>query len=149
VRLRHHNGQIHTIPFGQLSSITNFSRDWITLKFNVRLARDTDVESVRKLVKKVGLEMMQHPEFGKELLQPLKLQGVADIVENALVLRMKFTVRPGKPTWVQREALKRIHRAFTEQGIAFASNAITVQSALPAEAAGAAAAGAAPRSEAA
>ena len=40
---------------------------------------------------------------------------------------MPFTARPGRPTWVQREALKRIHLAFREQGIAFASNAVTVR----------------------
>jgi small-conductance mechanosensitive channel len=150
VRLRHHNGQIHTVPFGQLTSITNFSRDWITLKFNVRLARDTDVELVRKTVKRLGLEMMQEPELGKEFLQPLKLQGVAEIADNALVLRMKFTARPTKPSWVQREALKRIYRVFGEKGIQFASGTITVQAAAatPLEAA-AAAASAAPRSEAA
>ena len=150
VRLRHHNGQIHTVPFGQLTSITNFSRDWITIKFNVRLARDTDVEFVRKTVKKLGLEMMQEPELGREFLQPLKLQGVAEIADNALVLRMKFTARPTKPSWVQREALKRIYRVFTQKGIQFASGTITVQTAVatPAEA-GAAAVSAAPRSEAA
>lgn len=150
VRLRHHNGQIHTIPFGQLTSITNFSRDWITLKFNVRLARDTDIELVRKTVKRIGLEMMQEPELGKEFLQPLKLQGVAEIADNALVVRMKFTARPAKPSWVQREALKRIYRVFGEKGIQFASGTITVQTApaTPLEAA-AAAASASPRSEAA
>jgi moderate conductance mechanosensitive channel len=153
VRLRHHNGQVHTIPFGQLTSITNFSRDWQTVKFNVRLARDTDVEVVRKTVKKIGMEMMQHPELGKELLQPLKLQGVADIADNALVVRLKFTARPTKPSWVQREALKRVYKVFGEKGIEFASSTITVQSAgtgpLPADAAGAAASSAVPRSEAA
>ncbi len=153
VRLRHHNGQVHTIPFGQLTSITNFSRDWQTVKFNVRLARDTDVETVRKTVKKIGMEMMQNPELGKELLQPLKLQGVADIQDNALVVRMKFTARPTKPSWVQREALKRVYKVFGEKGIEFASSTITVQSAgggpLPQEALGAAAASATPRSEAA
>ena len=151
VRLRHHNGQVHTVPFGQLTSITNFSRDWQTVKFNVRLARDTDVEVVRKTVKKIGMEMMQHPELGKELLQPLKLQGVADIADNALIVRMKFTARPTKPSWVQREALKRVYKVFGEKGIEFASSTITVQSAgagpLPADAAGAAAS--VPRSEAA
>jgi small-conductance mechanosensitive channel len=147
VQLRHHNGQVHTIPYGQLTSISNFSRDWQTLKFNLRLARDTDIEKVRKVVKQVGLQMMQEPELAKELLQPLKLQGVSEIIENALVVRLKFTARPRKPSWVQREALKRIYKAFGEKGIAFASNAITVQSAgaLPAEAAGAGAAGAASR----
>jgi hypothetical protein len=94
--------------------------------------------------------MMQEPELGREFLQPLKLQGVAEIADNALVLRMKFTARPTKPSWVQREALKRIYRVFTQKGIQFASGTITVQTAVatPAEA-GAAAVSAAPRSEAA
>jgi small-conductance mechanosensitive channel len=151
--LRHHNGQVHTIPFGQLTSITNFSRDWQTVKFNVRLARDTDIELVRKTVKKIGLEMMQTPELAKELLMPLKLQGVADIADNALIVRMKFTARPAKPSWVQREALKRVFKVFGEKGIEFASSTITVQAAgagaLPPEALGGAAASATPRSEAA
>ena len=46
VRLRHQNGQIHTIPFGQLNSISNFSRDWQTVKFNLRLARDACLRSI-------------------------------------------------------------------------------------------------------
>ena len=133
VRLRHQNGQIHTIPFGQLTSISNFSRDWQTVKFNLRLARDSDMERVRKTIKQLGQEMQKDPELGKELLQPLKLQGVAEIADSALVVRLKFTARPLKPSWVQREALKRIHRVFGEKGIEFASNAITVQSAAPAE----------------
>jgi small-conductance mechanosensitive channel len=147
VRLRHQNGQIHTIPFGQLTSISNFSRDWQTVKFNLRLARDSDIEKVRKAVKQLGQQMMQEPELGKELLQPLKLQGVAEIADNALVVRLKFTARPLKPSWVQREALKRIYKVFGDKGIEFASNAITVQSAGPvsAEAAGAGAAGGLPR----
>ena len=144
VRLRHQNGQIHTIPFGQLTSITNFSRDWQTVKFNLRLARDTDLEKLRKTVKQIGQEMMREPELGKEFLQPLKLQGVAEIADSALVVRLKFTARPLKPSWVQRESLKRIYRVFGDRGIEFASNAITVQSGgpratLPELAAGAAA----------
>jgi small-conductance mechanosensitive channel len=128
VRLRHQNGQIHTLPYGQLGAVTNYSRDFSTMKFNLRLARDTDVEKVRKLVKKTGQQMLDDPELGREFILPLKMQGIADIQENALVCRFKFTVRPGKPTLVQREALKRLYRVFTQQGIAFASNAVVVQS---------------------
>lgn len=128
IQLRHQNGQIHTLPFGQLGSVTNFSRDWVTMKFNLRLARDVDVEVVRKTVKRIGQDLLADPELGREFLQPLKLQGIADILENALVLRFKFTVRPGKPTVVQREALKRIVRVFAEKGIAFAANTVFVES---------------------
>ncbi len=147
VRLRHQNGQIHTIPFGQLSAITNYSRDWQTVKFNLRLSRDTDLEQTRKTVKRVGQEMLQDPEFGHEFLLPLKLQGMAEITDSALVVRLKFTVKPSNPSVIQREALKRLHRAFGQDHIEFAAGVITVQPAgalaMPA-AAGAAAAASAP-----
>ena len=129
VRLRHQNGQIHTIPFGQLSSISNFSRDWQTVKFNLRLSRDTDLEKTRKTVKRVGQEMLQDPEYGSEFLLPLKLQGMAEITDSALVVRLKFTVKPSNPSVIQREALKRLHREFAKDGIEFAAGVITVQAA--------------------
>ena len=127
LRVRHQNGQVHTIPYGQLGAVTNFSRDYQTVKFNLRLARNTDVEKVRKLTKKLGQEMMEEPELAKEFIVPFKLQGVADIQENALVCRFKFTARPTKPTWVQRETLKRLYQRFTDEGIEFATNAVVIR----------------------
>ncbi|MGL4442601.1 MAG: mechanosensitive ion channel family protein [Alsobacter sp.] len=127
IKLRHQNGQVHTIPFGQLGQITNFSRDWTTVKFNLKFTRDTDVEKLRKAVKKIGQEMLEDPEMKAEIIEPLKMQGVADILENAIVARFKFTVRPGKPSFIQRDAVKRMVRAFPGLGIEFASATFAVQ----------------------
>ena len=41
VKVRHHNGPLHTIPYGQLGAVTNLSRDFATIKFNLRLERST------------------------------------------------------------------------------------------------------------
>jgi small-conductance mechanosensitive channel len=120
IRMRHQNGQIHTIPFGQLGQITNFSRDWSTLKFNLRLVRDTDLDKLRKVTKKIGQEMLADPEFKNDFLEPLKLQGVAEIADTATVMRFKMTVRPVRPSYVQREAMKRLIAGFKEAGIEFA-----------------------------
>jgi small-conductance mechanosensitive channel len=139
IRLRHQNGQIHTIPFGQLGQITDFSRDWSTVKFNLRFARDTDPEKLRKVTKKVGLAMLEDPEFKDDFLSPLKLQGIADIADNALVMRFKFTVKPIKPTLIQREAVKRLIAAFKDAGVEFASATVAVQTIDSASAAAAAA----------
>ncbi|SED61593.1 Small-conductance mechanosensitive channel [Rhizobiales bacterium GAS188] len=127
IKLRHQNGQLHTVPFGQLGSITNFSRDWITLKFNLRLVRDVDLELVRKTTKKIGAEMMNDPELAPLIIEPLKLQGVADILDNAMVLRFKVTAKPGNPTLVQRQAVKRMIQKFGEVGINFPTSTVTVQ----------------------
>ncbi|HEY6983460.1 mechanosensitive ion channel family protein [Reyranella sp.] len=126
IKLRHQNGQVHTIPFGQLGQITNFSRDWITVKFNLRFARDTDIEKLRKAAKKIGAEMLEVPEIKSEILAPFKMQGVADIIDNALLVRFKFTARPGNPAMIQREAVKRMFKIFPELGIEFAQQGATV-----------------------
>ncbi|QIB35159.1 mechanosensitive ion channel family protein [Ancylobacter pratisalsi] len=128
LKLRHQNGMIHTIPFGQLGQVTNFSRDWTTMKFNLRFTRNTDLEQLRKAVKKIGAEMLEDPELKDEFLTQLKMQGVADIADNALVVRFKFTVRPVKPTVVRREAIKRMVNQLPQQGIQFANNMVPVQS---------------------
>ncbi len=142
LRLRHQNGQVHTIPFGQLGQITNFSRDWTTVKFNLRLARNTDLEKLRRTVKKIGIDMQEDPELKAALLQPLKMQGVDDIADNAMIVRFKFTVKPGQ-TQVQREAIKRMVAAFGPAGIEFANATVAVQTlGAPLDTAGAAAAAA-------
>ena len=126
IKLRHQNGQVHTVPFGQLGQITNFSRDWITVKFNLRFARDTDIEKLRKASKKIGAEIAELPQFKDEILAPFKMQGVADIIENALLIRFKFTARPGNPAAIQREAVKRMFSVFPGMGIEFAKEGAAV-----------------------
>jgi small-conductance mechanosensitive channel len=126
LKLRHRNGQVHTIPVGQLGQITNFSRDWLTVKFNLRFARDTDIEKLRKTAKKIGQEMLEAPEIKSEILAPFKMQGVADIVDNALLVRFKFTARPGNPAMIQREAMKRMFNSFPALGLEFAKEGATV-----------------------
>jgi small-conductance mechanosensitive channel len=131
MKLRHQNGPLHTIPYGQLGAVTNLSRDYATIKFNLRLEPGTDIELVRKTTKQLGLAMQDNPEMAAEIILPLKLQGVAEVADNALVLRFKFTARPVKPSWVQREYLKRIVQAFAEKHIKFASGAMMVQTVPP------------------
>lgn len=128
VRLRHHNGQFHNVPYGQFGAVTNFSRDWITLKFNLRFNRAVDVGRVRKLTKQLGQDLLEDPKLGPEFLVPIKLQGMVDVQENALVLRFKFTVKPTEPSLVRCGAMKRLFQLFNDNGIMFADNAVIVHS---------------------
>jgi moderate conductance mechanosensitive channel len=127
LRLRHQNGQVHVIPFGHIEQVTNFSRDWTTTKFNLRLIHGSDLDKVRKTVKQIGAEMMTDPEIAPEIIQPLKLQGITEIDPGAVIIRLKFTARPAQPTFVYRRALWLIYKRFKERGIEFASNSVVVQ----------------------
>ena len=121
LKLRHQNGQLHIVPFGQVGHITNFSRDWTVVKFNIAFANGTDVELLRKTVKKIGLDMMEEPQFKPILMQPLKMQGVVDIKDNSLIIRFKFMARPKNPSMIQRMAVRRMYDTFPALGIKFAT----------------------------
>jgi small-conductance mechanosensitive channel len=137
LQLRHQSGLIHTIPFGTLSAVTNASRDWATIKFSLRLDRAADIEKARKAIKNIGIEMQSDPEYGEAFLMPLKMQGVDEIADSAIIIRAKFTAKPPMASSIQREALKRIYIAFNNAGIEFASNAVTVRGGGQTEAAAA------------
>ena len=120
LKLRHQNGQLHIVPFGQVGHITNFSRDWTVIKFNLAFAPGTDVELLRRTVKKIGLDLMEEPTLKPILIQPLKMQGVVDIKDSQLIVRFKFMTRPKNPSQVQRLAIRRMYDAFPALGIRFA-----------------------------
>jgi small-conductance mechanosensitive channel len=121
LKLRHQNGQLHIVPFGQVMHITNFSRDWTVVKFNLAFAPGTDVELLRKTVKKIGTDMMEEPAFKPILMQPLKMQGVVDIKDSSLIVRFKFMARPKNPSAIQRMGVRRMYEQLPKVGIQFAT----------------------------
>ncbi|WP_431322916.1 mechanosensitive ion channel family protein [Rhizobium sp. YTU87027] len=121
VRLRHQSGQLHTVPFGQLGQITNFSRDWSTVKFQLSFARHTDLERLRKITKSVGVELMDSPDYKDAILEPLKLKGISDITENALVVSFKLVIRVDTASGIDADAKWRILEACRREGIELSS----------------------------
>ncbi len=131
LQLRHHNGPVHTLPFGEIRHLTNYSRDYAIMKFEIRLPFETDIDKVRKIIKKTGLAMMEDEELGPMMLAPMKSQGVNRMDDSALIVRCKFTAKPGEQFVLRREAYMRIQQALAEAGIHFAPRRVIVESASP------------------
>lgn len=126
-QLRHHSGPLHTIPFGEIKRLTNFSRDWVMMKLPLRLTYDTDVERVRKLIKKLGQQLLEHPDVGHLFLQPLKSQGVYKMEDSAMIIRVKFMTKPGDQFVTRKVVYAMIRELFEKEGIRFASKEVTVR----------------------
>ena len=133
LRLRHPRGMVYTIPFGDISSVTNFSRDYIITKLDFRVPFDTDLEQVRKLVKKkVYQKIMEDPEkLGEKLLGPIKSQGVRELDDSALIVRVKYKTAPGEQFAIRKQVYRLMQEAFQEAGLKFAHRNVTVS--LPPE----------------
>ena len=134
VKLRHPRGMVFTIPFGDMGSVQNFSRDYIITKLDVRVRYDTDIDRIRKIIKRINKELQQNEEIGSKLLGKIKSQGVRQMDDSAMILRVKFKTKPGEQFVVRRELYKRIQESFREQGIEFAYRNVTVY--LPPEVTG-------------
>jgi small-conductance mechanosensitive channel len=126
VRLRHHRGPIFTVPFGDLGAVKNMSRDWVIEKMSINVTYDTYIELARKLVKKIGQELAENPEFKATTLEPLKMQGVDSFGDFAMVLRLKMMTKPGEQFTMKRKALLMIKKAFAENGIKIAVPTVQV-----------------------
>ena len=126
LRLRHHRGALHTIPFGEIQHLTNYSRDWAIMKLEFRVPFDTDLEQVRKIFKKIGQDLIADEELGKDFLDPFKSQGVLQTDDSAFVIRGKFMAKPGRQFLIRRAVFQAVQKAFAEQGIRFADRRVTV-----------------------
>jgi len=126
VKLRHPRGMVFTIPFGDMGAVQNFSRDYIITKLDVRVRYDADVDRIRKIVKKINRELQNNEEIGPVLLSKIKSQGVREMDDSAMILRIKFKTPPGEQFVVRREVYKRIQEHFREEGIEFAHRNVTV-----------------------
>nr|WP_321253120.1 mechanosensitive ion channel family protein [uncultured Ruegeria sp.] len=126
MQLRHHRGPVHTIPYGEIQKLTNFSRDWVIMKLKFTVPFDTDPNKVKKIFKKIGADMMADETHKDGFLQPFKSQGVFDFDDVGMIIRGKFMAKPGKQFTLRKEIFNRVKAAFNENGIDFARREVRV-----------------------
>lgn len=124
--LRHHRGMLQIVPHSELGAITNYMRGGMVVKFNLDFPYDADIDKIRKIIKKVGIAMLEDPVIGDGFIQPVKSQGVREITNSVMTIRVKFTAHPGKHFLIRREAYKRITEALNGKGIYYAHRKVIV-----------------------
>jgi small-conductance mechanosensitive channel len=126
MKLRHPRGQVFTIPFGDVKTVTNFSRDYIITKLDFRVRYDADPDKIRKVIKRINKEIMQNEEIKRVMLSDIKSTGVREMDDSAMILRVKFKTIPGEQWTIRREVYHRVQKAFRDSGIEFAHRNVTV-----------------------
>lgn len=126
LQLRHHQGPVHTIPFGEMKQVTNNSRDWVIVKIKFTVPFGTDTHKIKKLFKVIGAEMKQSA-YADDLIQTFKSQGVYDVDDVGIVIRGKFMAKPGTQWIIRKDVFTRVQKCFEENGIDFARKEVRVQ----------------------
>ena len=65
--------------------------------------------------------------IGDNFIQPLKSQGVIEMQDSAMIIRVKFMTKPGDQWLVRKKVYEEIRELFAREGIKFAHREVTVR----------------------
>ena len=125
MQLRHHQGPIHTIPYGEIQQVTNNSRDWVIMRLKFTFPFETDSDQIKRIFKKIGAEILE-ADYADDLLQTFKSQGVYAVDDVGVVIRGKFMTKPGTQWVIRKDIYNRVQKALDEAGIQFARREVRV-----------------------
>jgi small-conductance mechanosensitive channel len=116
-RLRSSNGEVVTVPNGQIVKVVNLSRDWARAVVDVPVPTTTDVNVVNEILREVGDQAIGDPNLAKLLLDAPSVMGVESLDIDQVNVRVVARTLPGKQFEVGRDLRARIVLAFRRHGL--------------------------------
>ncbi|SAL75943.1 mechanosensitive ion channel protein [Caballeronia arvi] len=117
VRLRDGQGAIHAIPFSQIKTVKNLSRDFAYAVFEVRVPFSADIDEVTQMIREVGADLMADFRYRLEMLGPVEVWGLDRFDPNWMVVKGQIKTRPLQQWSVARAFNLRIKRKMDEAGM--------------------------------
>jgi small-conductance mechanosensitive channel len=115
--LRDLDGILHTIPNGEITTASNYTRDWARVNLDVPVAYGEDLDHVFAVINRVGKELAED-EYFKELIKtPPQVLRVQNFGDSGIDIRILGDVHPMKQWQVTGELRKRLKKAFDDEGI--------------------------------
>ncbi len=115
--LRDIEGVVHIIPNGEISVVSNMTREWSRALVNVGVGYGEDIDRVMEVLREISMEIARDDEFGSLIIEEPVVQGVEGLDDSAVTVRVLAKTLPLKQWDVMREFRRRIKRRFDEEGI--------------------------------
>jgi small conductance mechanosensitive channel len=117
LRLRDYGGNVHFIPNGTITVITNSSLGFAYAVLDIGITYGSDIDAAMNVMRKVDEELRADPEHATRILGALEIAGVDQWADSSLVIRGRIQVKPLEQWNVRREYLKRLKVAFDAGGL--------------------------------
>ena len=113
-KIRGFNGDLHIVPNGNVSNVTNHSRGDMRIMFDVRIPLEEDIDKATKVIERFFEE---YRENEPQLTNGPRVLGVADIADSWGVLRIWAKSKNMEQWRIEREIKKGIKDALDKEGI--------------------------------
>lgn len=115
--LRNLDGTVHHIPHGEITKVSNLSKNFARVNLNVGVSYSANLEHVIDVINKTGAELANDPYFKDLILSPPVFLRVDDFADSSVVVKILGDTQPLKQWEVTGELRKRLKVAFDREGI--------------------------------
>ncbi len=117
VRLRDGEGTVHFVPNSAITTVSNQSRDFAYAVVEIGVGYDVNLGQAYEVIKQVGTELRQDPEFESKILEDIQILGVNALGDSAVTIRVRLKVVALEQWVVRRAILANLKQAFQKSGI--------------------------------
>jgi moderate conductance mechanosensitive channel len=134
--LRSSEGEVFTIPNGQIVKTVNQSKDWARAVVDIPVSASADLNTVNEVLHRVCDDAPKNQRMAALMLDKPQLMGVESIELDTVTLRMVARTLPGKQFEVGRQLRVLVVAALSRAGIASPAESTPSVGALSPTAAG-------------
>ncbi len=115
--LRDADGTLHNVPNSEIKIVSNLTRDWAQIMLHVSVDYKEKSDQVIALLKEVGAELRNDPEFADALVADPDVPGIERVAPGEVDYLMLVKTKPGQQYPIMRELRRRIKLCFEKNNI--------------------------------
>jgi small conductance mechanosensitive channel len=132
IRLRDQAGTIHTVPFSEVTSVKNLTRDFAYVVSRISISYAEDIDRVVEILRRVSEELTADETLRPLILDPFDYQGVEQLDASSVVLLVRIRTVAAKQWAVGRAFNRLVKIAFDKHGVVAREPASMVLTGAPA-----------------
>ncbi|MBP8604512.1 MAG: mechanosensitive ion channel family protein [Phycisphaerae bacterium] len=115
--LRDFAGNVHYVRNGEITVVTNMTKEWSRYVFEIGVAYRENVDEVMEVIRQIDEEMRSDAAFQGDILEPIEILGLDRFADSAIIIKARIRTRPSRQWAVGREFNRRLKKRFDEKGI--------------------------------
>jgi len=115
--MRDLDGIVHTIPNGEITLTSNFTKLWSRIHLDVQVAYKEDMQHVFDVLNRIGDEMAQDAYYGLMIIEPPQVLRVNSFDDSGISIKVLGVCKPMTQWEIMGEMRKRIKKTFDDEGI--------------------------------
>jgi len=117
ITLRDLAGNVHFVRNGEITVVTNMTKEYSRYVFDIGVAYREDVDEVIRVIRQVDEELRNDAGYKYDILEPIEILGLDQFADSAIIIKARTKTKPIRQWTIGREFNRRLKKRFDELNI--------------------------------